>query len=98
MARIDFYNEKGNVAVSVRNKMKEQTVAKLVEVLEENFEGVEVNADKEISVPIAEDATKGTPIYARINFSVTDKDPQTVAKRKSKAKEKTDEPEFDLFE
>ena len=98
MAKVDFYNEKGNVAVSVRNQMKEQTLSKLVEVLEDQFDSVEVNSDKEISVQIAEDENRGTPIYARMSFSVTDKDPQTVAKRKAKSKEPKDEPTVNLFE
>lgn len=98
MAKVDFYNEKGNVAVSVRNQMKEQTLAKLTEVLEESFGNVEVNDDKELSVHIAQDENLETPIYARISFSVTDKDPQVVAKRKTKTKEPKEQPTVNLFE
>lgn len=86
MNTVHFYTEKGNPAVSVRNQMKGQTVTKLQEVLEAEFGEAHVNSDKEISVPIAEDADRGTPIYARISFTVTDRDPDAVAKRSTKEK------------
>lgn len=90
MNTVHFYTEKGNPAVSVRNQMKEQTAEYLVEQLAEAFGDAQVNSAKEISVPVAEDADRGTPIYARITFSITDRDPQTVAK--SKGSKGTKEP------
>jgi hypothetical protein len=82
MNKVDFYTENGNPAVTVRNQMKTQTVDYLKKVLTEAFGTAEVNSNKEISVPIAEDANTGTPIYARVSFSVTDRDPETVPKSK----------------
>jgi len=98
MNKVEFYTEKGNPAVSVRNQMKAQTVSYLEKVLTDAFGTAEVNTDKEISVPVAEDANTGTPIYARISFTVTDRDPNAVSKKGKATKDNEPTEVPNLFE
>lgn len=84
MVQVKFYNEKGNVAVSVRNEMKKQAVAKIEDVLSQ-IGGV-ANANGGISIPLAEDSGSGAVIYANVEITVSDKNPTVKVERKKSTK------------
>lgn len=81
---VNLYNEKGNVKVSVRNLIKDETMPVLESALETIGNGVLVGADKAFYVPIALDENGGT-IYARLEATISVKDPSAPAVEKEVA-------------
>ena len=90
MAQIKFTNENGNVSVKVRDGVRSQVNEKFLSVMQANFDGVEVNADKQVCLPIATDELTGEPIYAVFSVTVTMKDQTKKTERKKKAKATTE--------
>ncbi len=88
LKQVEFLNEKGNPVAKVRNAMKANVEDKLQAVLGEVFEGTVKNADTGFSVPVAVDEKTGITIYARVDFTISTKDP--AEKKESKPKEKKD--------
>ena len=79
-----FYNEKGNVSVSVRSEIKGKVAKKLEAILEKHFtQGVVVGTDGAFYMPLAE-THKGETIYARLDLTVSIKDPSTPKPSKTK--------------
>lgn len=100
MTTIQFTNEKGNVSAKVREHIKNSTIAKITEAFESvGLESV-LNADKGLSIAVANDAADGNPVFVHIDFTISKRDPAVkTAKTKTKAKTKKTEVELpDLFE
>jgi len=87
MKAVAFLNEKGNAVAKVRNAMKAEVENKLIEVLEDEFQVIK-NADSGFSLPVATDEASGAVIYARVDFTISVKDP--AEKKEKKVKEKTE--------
>jgi len=95
---VDFRNDKGNVKVSVRNKMKEQSMG-MAKSAVANATGLDVveTARKTLAVQIATDKQTGDPIYFEISGSVTTLAPD-YKKEKSSKNDSEPEQEINLFE
>jgi len=95
---VDFTNVKGNPKVSVRNKMKEQSM-KMAKTAVENATGLEVveTARKTLAIQIANDEQTEDPIYFEISGSVTTLAPEYKS-TKSSMKHKEPEQEIKLFD
>ena len=100
MTTIQFTNAKGNVSAKVREHIKNSTIAKITEAFESVGLDAVINADKGLSIAVANDAADGNPVFVHIDFTISKRDPATqTAKTKTKAKTKTAEVELpDLFE
>lgn len=96
--KIEYLNEKGNVKVSVRNQVKEQSMEMLETTLRENVDSLVVKTErKTIAIQVAED-TNGEPIYLEIEGRVNQTDPTYVPTKKSKSKETKEQPKVNLFD
>lgn len=91
---INLYNEKGNVKVSVRNAIKEKATPTVVEALETTGRAVTLGTDGALYLPLALDENGGT-IYARLDITVSVKDPNAPVKEK--AVKETETVEVELF-
>lgn len=79
---INLYNEKGNVKVAVRNAIREKATPTVIEALETTGRAVTVGKDGAFYLPLALDENGGT-IYARLEMSVSVKDPNEPVKTKT---------------
>lgn len=86
MVKVNFTNENGNISVKVRDGLRTQVNEKFLSVMEQAFDGIELNADKQIALPIAEDNLTGATIYAVFSVTLTTKDQTKKTERKKKAK------------
>ena len=91
---INLYNEKGNVKVSVRNAIKEKAMPTITKSLEATGRAVTVGTDGALYLPLAFDENGGT-IYARLDITVSVKDPNAPVKEK--AVKETETVEVELF-
>jgi adenine C2-methylase RlmN of 23S rRNA A2503 and tRNA A37 len=76
---ITLYNEKGNIAAKVRNELKDETMPVLVSAVEGTL-----GADGAIYVPVATNE-RGETVYARLEVTISIKDPSTPKPSKAKA-------------
>lgn len=97
MRKISFTNEKGNVAVNIRNGIRKQVEAELSNCLSSNFDTVLENEVGGFSIPIAEDRITGDPIYIHVDFAVSNKEKVKAKKASGKAKKTTEVELPDLF-
>lgn len=95
MTTIQFTNEKGNVSATVRNYIKDSTIAKITEAFESAGLEAVINADKGLSIAVAKDAADGETVFVHIDFTVSKRDP-AVKTAKSKVKAKTKAPDVEL--
>ena len=86
MVAVKWTNEKGNVAVKVRDGVRAQVKEKALAALADAFEGAVENANGGISFPVATDTVSGDTIYAHFEMIVSTKTPDTKTERKKKAK------------
>lgn len=84
MIQVKFYNENGNVSVNARNEIRKQAVAKVEDMLASL--GGSANANGGVSIPLAEDSGSGKTIYANIEITISDKDPNVKVERKKSSK------------
>lgn len=82
---IDLFNEKGNVKVAVRNAVRESAMPILEGALASTGRKVVVGTDGAFYVALAVE-TDGTPIYARLEASISVKDPFAVVEKKTATK------------
>ena len=85
LKNVKFTNEKGNALVAVRNALKAQATAKVLESLADTFEGTIINEKGGFSVPLAVDSVSGRVIYAHLEMTVSTNEAKKV-ERKAKAK------------
>ena len=100
MKKINFYNENGNVSSKVRATVKEQAMSKILNALQCNVDLTDaaVNADGGISIPLAE-TERGEIVYARIEMTVSTKDPTVKTERKKSVKKvEKSNPDVNLFD
>ena len=94
MKQINFYNENGNVSSKVRGAIKEQAMSKILNALQSNVDLTDatINADGGISIPLAM-TERGETIYARLEVTISVKNPEVKTERKKRAKktESTDD-------
>lgn len=95
MTTIKFINEKGNVSAKVREHVKASTIAKITEAFEAVGLVATVNADKGLSIAVAQDASTGETVFAHLDFTISTRDP-SKATAKSKTKTKKAAPEIEL--
>jgi hypothetical protein len=95
MVKVQWYNEKGNVSVKVRDGVRPQILSKVVALLQDSgsFDDVVIDANGAITIPIAEDTSTGDTIYAHFEMTVNNKDGMTKTERKKKAKKAETEEE-----
>lgn len=91
---VELYNEKGNVKVAVRKAIRENAEPVIVEALETVGREVTIGTDGAFYLPLALDENGGT-IYARLEMTVSVKNPATPLKEK--ATKTTETVEVDLF-
>ena len=82
---VKFTNEKGNALVAVRNALKAQATAKVLESLADTFDGTIINEKGGFSVPLAVDSVSGKTIYAHLEMTVSTNEAKKT-ERKAKAK------------
>jgi hypothetical protein len=99
MTTIQFTNAKGNTSAKVRNFIKDSTIAKITEAFEAVGLEAVINADKGLSLAVAQDAADGAIVFVHMDFTVSKRDPSVkTAKSKAKTKAKTADVELpDLF-
>ena len=98
MVSVKWLNEKGNVAVKVRDGVRAQVKGKAFAILAEQFEGAVENANGGISVPVAVDEVSGETIYAHFDLTVSTKSPDSKTERKKTKAATTEEVSVpDLF-
>ena len=94
MKQINFYNENGKVSSKVRGAIKKQAMPKILNALQCNVDLTDaiVNADGGISIPLAT-TERGETIYARLEVTISVKNPEVKTERKKRAKktESTDD-------
>ena len=91
---VNMYNEKGNVKVTVRNAVRDNAKPAILDALGTLGRDVIVGTDGAFYVPLAYDENGGT-IYARLDMTVSVKDPTTPLKEK--AVKPVEVVEVDLF-
>ena len=91
---VELYNEKGNVKVAVRKAIRDNATPVIVEALETVGRDVITGTDGAFYVPLALDENGGT-IYARLDMTISVKDPNAPAKEKETKTAET--VEVDLF-
>ena len=96
MKQINFYNENGNVSSKVRGAIKEQAMSKILNTLQGNVDLADatINADGGISIPLAT-TERGETIYARLEVTISVKNPEVKTERKKRAK-KTESTDNDV--
>ena len=88
--KIAFLNENGNASPKVREQVKAQVMS----MLKSSIAGLEGNADKGLSLYIADDTSTGKPIYAHLSCVISTREPSeqtSASKPKTKGKKKTEE-------
>lgn len=100
MVKVNWYNANGNVSAKVRDALRGQVSERIVSAIgrDEKMSEVFVNANKGISIPIAETA-QGELIYATLDLTITTADPtvKKVRKQSAKKEEKAVEETPNLF-
>lgn len=91
---IELYNEKGNVKVAVRKAISEKAKPVIEDALGTLGRGVITGTDGAFYVPLALDENGGT-IFARLEMTVSVKDPN--APLKTKEVKATETVEVELF-
>ena len=91
---VNLYNEKGNVKVAVRKAIRDNATPVIVEALETVGREVTVGTDGAFYVPLALDEKGGT-IYARLDMTISVKDPNAV--KEPKETKPAEIVEVDLF-
>ena len=73
--KIPFTNEKGNVMVAARNKLRKSSIRKLHKLTAE-FNDCKVITNDGIALPLGVDAATGETIWAHMSITVSCKEPQ----------------------
>lgn len=85
-----FYNEKGNIQAGTRTAIKSKVSKKLESILPKHFtNGVVLGADGSFYAPLAV-AHNDKVIYAKIDLTITDKEPSTEKPSKKSKKDEDD--------
>jgi hypothetical protein len=71
---VKFFNEKGNVSVKERNNLKENTLPKIEKLLSSGSDKVIRGKDGAFYIQIA--TSQDTPIYARLEMTISIKQPE----------------------
>ena len=74
---IEFTNEKGNVMVSARNKVRKSAIANLDRHMHD-FDDVKVVTAEGVSIPAGVDAATGATIWAHYNVTINTKEPEAA--------------------
>lgn len=75
---IPLVNEKGNIKVSERNKLRKRVAATLAAELGKWEKYMHVDKDGNIYLALAQDTTTGKLIWAAVDFTITMNEPQDV--------------------
>jgi hypothetical protein len=70
----NFFTEKGNVSVKVRNGLKTEMLTQIKKALEISYKDILFGADGAYYIPIAE--ANNTPVYARLELTISVKEPK----------------------
>ena len=87
MVKVNWYNANGNVSAKVRDALRGQVTERIVTAIgsDSKMSEVFVNANKGVSIPIAETAS-GELIYANLELTLSTADPMVKKVRKPATK------------
>lgn len=69
----NFFTEKGNVSVKVRNGLKTEMLTEIKKALSVSYKDIVVGKDGAYYIPVAQAGT--TTVYARLELTISVKEP-----------------------